>query len=52
MVVELSVGQMAEDVRLALGEHPLLYARPGGVVPTLAEVSAEVRAEYKKLGAS
>ena len=51
MVVELSVGQMAEDVRLALGERPLLYARPGGVVPTLAEVSAQVRGAYTKLGA-
>jgi hypothetical protein len=40
------VGQMAEDVRLALGQAPLLYARPGGVVPTLAEVAHAVRSAY------
>lgn len=52
MVVELSVGQMAEDVQLALGRRPLLYARPGGVVPTLAEVAHVVRTQYETLEAN
>lgn len=41
MVVELSAGQMVEDVRLALeGRCPIgFYGRPGGVVPTPEEVA-------------
>lgn len=49
LVAELSMGQMAEDVQLAIGKPPLLYGRPGGVVPTLAEISYEVRRVYAEL---
>jgi 2-oxoglutarate/2-oxoacid ferredoxin oxidoreductase subunit alpha len=52
MVVELSVGQMAEDVQLSIGERPLFYGRPGGVVPTLAEISHELRRVYGDLEAT
>lgn len=50
LVTELSVGQMAEDVQLATGVKPLLYGRPGGVVPTLAEITHAVRENYDRLG--
>ena len=45
MVVELSAGQMVEDVRLALeGRCPIgFYGRPGGVVPTPEEVAEATR---------
>ena len=41
MVVELSTGQLVEDVRLAVEGHcPIgFYGRPGGVVPTPEEVA-------------
>jgi pyruvate/2-oxoacid:ferredoxin oxidoreductase alpha subunit len=44
MVVEMSTGQMVEDVRLALGEQvPVhLYSRVGGNVPLAEEVNARV----------
>ena len=40
LVVEMSQGQMVEDVRLAVGEcKPVsFYGRCGGVVPTVSEV--------------
>jgi len=44
LVVELSYGQLAEDVRLAVnGRVPVrLYGRAGGVVPTEEEVMAAI----------
>jgi pyruvate/2-oxoacid:ferredoxin oxidoreductase alpha subunit len=44
MVVELSTGQMVEDVRLALnGEKPVeFYGRVGGNVPSAEECQAEL----------
>jgi pyruvate/2-oxoacid:ferredoxin oxidoreductase alpha subunit len=47
MVVELSTGQMIEDVRLALeGARPVeFYGRSGGNIPTAEEVLAFVRAK-------
>jgi 2-oxoisovalerate ferredoxin oxidoreductase alpha subunit len=44
MVVELSTGQMIEDVRLALnGEVPIeFYSRVGGNVPSVEEIHAEL----------
>jgi len=41
MVVELSLGQMVEDARLAVeGRCPVeFYGRAGGVVPTPEEVA-------------
>jgi len=46
LVVEMSWGQMIEDVKLALYGTPRpvdLHARSGGGVPTVAEVVAQVR---------
>ena len=45
MVVELSAGQMVEDVRLAAGERcPVhFYGRMGGNVPSAEEIVAELR---------
>jgi 2-oxoglutarate ferredoxin oxidoreductase subunit alpha len=45
LVVELSLGQLAEDVRLAVeGRCPVhLYGRTGGIVPTPAQVLAEIK---------
>jgi len=44
LVVELSLGQMVEDVRLAVEGHcPVhFFGRSGGIIPTPAEVVAEV----------
>ena len=44
MVVELSTGQMVEDVRLALnGKVPVeFYGRVGGNVPSAEEIHAEL----------
>jgi 2-oxoglutarate ferredoxin oxidoreductase subunit alpha len=44
-VVELSCGQMVEDVKLAVnGKAPVLfYGRPGGGVPTVDEVLRKIR---------
>jgi 2-oxoglutarate ferredoxin oxidoreductase subunit alpha len=46
LVVELSAGQMVEDVRLAIeGRCPVTFhGRTGGMVPTPDEVLAELRA--------
>jgi 2-oxoglutarate ferredoxin oxidoreductase subunit alpha len=45
LVVELSYGQLTEDVRLAVnGRVPVhLYGRAGGVVPTEEEVMAAIK---------
>jgi len=47
-VVELSTGQMVDDVRLALsGSRPVeFYGRVGGVVPSAEEVLAFVEAKF------
>lgn len=44
LTVEMSMGQMVEDVRLALnGAKPVyFYGRSGGMVPTAKEVLAEI----------
>ena len=44
LTVEMSMGQMVEDVRLAAnGACPVgFYGRTGGIVPTPAEVLAEI----------
>lgn len=46
LVVEMSWGQMAEDVRLALYGHPApvdLHSRSGGGVPTVHEVAERIK---------
>jgi len=45
LVVELSAGQMIEDVRLALGEmHPIsFFGRTGGMVPLPDDVLVEIK---------
>jgi 2-oxoglutarate ferredoxin oxidoreductase subunit alpha len=44
LVMELSLGQMVEDVRLAVeGRCPVhFFGRSGGIIPTPAEVAAEM----------
>jgi len=51
LVVELSNGQMVEDVRLALnGKVPVdFYGRTGGNVPSVEEIHAEVLARITSL---
>ena len=46
LVVEPSMGQMVDDVRLAVnGKVPVeFFGRAGGIVPTLAEVLDEIKA--------
>lgn len=50
MVVEMSAGQMIDDVRLAAECHcPIsFYGRPGGVIPTPDEVAEAARKELAK----
>lgn len=45
LTVEMSAGQMVEDVRLAVeGNVPVhFYGRTGGVVPTPQEVFGELK---------
>jgi 2-oxoglutarate ferredoxin oxidoreductase subunit alpha len=57
LVVEMSLGQMIEDVRLATKcSRPVhFYGRTGGMVPTPAEVLGEIRkvnAELARSGAT
>src|SRR5512136_3397466 len=54
MVFELNMGQMLEDVRLTLGDKAdvFFYGRPGGVVPTPAEVLRVVARHYYQRGCS
>ena len=44
LTVEMSMGQMVEDVRLAVnGEKPVhFFGRTGGIVPTVREVYEEI----------
>jgi 2-oxoisovalerate ferredoxin oxidoreductase alpha subunit len=51
VVVELSTGQMVEDVRLAVeGRKPVeFFSRVGGNVPTAADVLAFVRSHVQEL---
>ena len=46
LVVEMSMGQMVDDVRLAVaGRRPVaFYGRTGGIVPTPAEIEQQARA--------
>lgn len=50
LVVEMSTGQMAEDVKLSLnGKRPVdLHFRIGGNVPTLEEVTREIERIYEE----
>jgi 2-oxoglutarate ferredoxin oxidoreductase subunit alpha len=50
IVFEMSTGQMLEDVRLALQGFADIdfYGRPGGVVPTPAELANVIIHRYKK----
>jgi 2-oxoglutarate ferredoxin oxidoreductase subunit alpha len=43
LCVEMSMGQMVDDVRLAVGGKPVeFYGRTGGIIPTPAEVLAQI----------
>jgi 2-oxoglutarate ferredoxin oxidoreductase subunit alpha len=44
LVVEMSMGQMVEDVRLAVCDRSRIhfYSRVGGIVPSFGEITAEV----------
>ncbi len=48
-VFEMSAGQMVEDVQLALGgaADVAFYGRPGGVVPTPAELADAIIRQYR-----
>lgn len=50
LTVEMSHGQMVEDVRLAVNgvSEVAFYGRSGGVVPTPTEILNQVRAEFGK----
>jgi 2-oxoglutarate ferredoxin oxidoreductase subunit alpha len=50
LVFEMSTGQMIEDVKLSLeGKgHVSFYGRPGGVVPTPAELAKAIVQEYRR----
>lgn len=52
LVVEMSMGQMVEDVRLVVeGRVPVeFYGRAGGVIPTPDEVLAAIVALNEKVG--
>jgi 2-oxoglutarate ferredoxin oxidoreductase subunit alpha len=45
LTVEMSLGQMVEDVKLAVaGKAPVLfYGRPGGAVPTVEQILEKIR---------
>jgi 2-oxoglutarate ferredoxin oxidoreductase subunit alpha len=53
-VFEMNMGQMVEDVKLALegGAEVHFYGRPGGIVPTPLEISRVISSKYrqKRLG--
>jgi 2-oxoglutarate ferredoxin oxidoreductase subunit alpha len=51
LTVEMSMGQMVEDVRLAVeGRCPVrFYGRSGGIVPTPQEILKEIRAMWSHL---
>ncbi|NPV03730.1 MAG: 3-methyl-2-oxobutanoate dehydrogenase subunit VorB [Syntrophaceae bacterium] len=50
LVFEMSAGQMLEDVKLALEGRARVsfYGRPGGVVPTPAELAKAIVQEYQR----
>jgi len=50
LVFEMSTGQMLEDVKLALEGRGRVsfYGRPGGVVPTPAELAKAIVQEYQR----
>ena len=52
LIFELNMGQMVEDVRLALGEkgEVFFYGRPGGVLPTPSEVLRVISRHYFQRG--
>ena len=54
LVFEMNMGQMVEDVRLALegSGEVRFYGRPGGVVPTPLELARVISSQYyqKRLG--
>ncbi len=52
LTVEMNMGQMIEDVRLAVGNSvPVeFFGRTGGVIPTPDEVLAQIRALNEKVG--
>ncbi len=52
LTVEMNMGQMIEDVRLAVGNSvPVeFFGRTGGVIPTPDEVLAQLRALNEKVG--
>jgi 2-oxoglutarate ferredoxin oxidoreductase subunit alpha len=47
-VFEMNMGQMVEDVRIALGRDGDVhfYGRPGGIVPTPLEISRIISSQY------
>ncbi len=51
LVVEMSAGQMVEDVRLAVGSHPIVdfFGRTGGMVPMPDEVLERIDSIVKHL---
>ncbi len=51
LTVEMSDGQMNEDVRLAVGDKKPVrhYGRLGGVIPTVSEVLANAEAVYQEV---
>jgi 2-oxoglutarate ferredoxin oxidoreductase subunit alpha len=52
LAVELSTGQMVEDVRLAIaGRRPVhFYGRTGGMLPSVEEILAHLSATVTKAG--
>ena len=54
LVVEMSMGQMVDDVRLTVaGRRPVdFYGRTGGVIPTPVEVLAKLEAMNEAIAAS
>ncbi|MEJ2702368.1 MAG: 3-methyl-2-oxobutanoate dehydrogenase subunit beta, partial [Sedimentisphaerales bacterium] len=52
LTVEMSNGQMVEDVKLAVaGKVPVMfYGRPGGGVPTVDEILGQIRQLTVKSG--
>ncbi|HPN09570.1 MAG TPA: 3-methyl-2-oxobutanoate dehydrogenase subunit beta, partial [Syntrophales bacterium] len=50
LVFEMNTGQMLEDVQLALGNTARIqfYGRPGGVIPTPAELAKVIAYQFRK----
>ena len=49
--VEMSLGQMLDDVNLAVAERKPVkfYGRAGGVIPTVSEVEQAAREAYEEV---